>query len=93
MCGQSAMVLEVIIPIVANFKIGDEVEILISASDLYLYPDHIGVVADIIVDKNDNPVLAVIQIDENELDIWNEGIGFHDDGKRNISLDHIRLPK
>ncbi len=68
-------------------------EILISASDLFLYPGHMAILINIIVDKNDNPVLAVIQIDEQEVDDWNEGVGFHDDGKRNISLDHIRLPK
>jgi hypothetical protein len=74
-------------------KIGDEVEILISSSDFYLYAGSIATVVDIITDKNDKPVLATIHIDNDQIDKWNKGLGFHDDGLRNICLDHIRLPK
>lgn len=66
----------------SNFKLGDEVEILISSYEFSLSAGSIGTIVDIIVDRNDNPILATIQIDN--------------DGRRafrNICLDHIRLPK
>lgn len=83
-----------------TFKLGDDVEILISSSDFDLFIGQVGTIVDIIVDKNDKPVLAVIKIETPGMDNWNkavEGKGlpftYHDDGLRNISLDHIRLPK
>ncbi len=74
-------------------KPGDDVEILISSSEFYLYAGSIATVVEVITDKNDKPVLATIHIDNNQIDEWNKGLGFHDDGLRNIALDHIRLPK
>ncbi len=74
-------------------KVGDDVEILISSDEFYLSAGSIATVVDIIVDKNDKPVLATIHIDNDQIDEWNKGLGFHDDGLRNICLDHIRLPK
>lgn len=50
------------------FKIGDDVEILISSSDFDLFIGQVGTIVDIIVDKNDKPVLAVIQIDTQGID-------------------------
>lgn len=82
-----------------TFKLGDDVEILISSSDFDLSIGQVGTIVDIVVDKNDKPVLAVIKIETQGIDNWNkaveEGLPFtyHDDGLRNISLDHIRLPK
>lgn len=81
-----------------TFKLGDDVEILISSSDFDLSIGQVGTIVDIIVDKNDKPVLAVIKIETQGIDEWNkafeEGIvPYHDDGLRNICLDHIRLPK
>lgn len=76
-----------------TFKLGDDVEILISSSDFDLFIGQVGTIVDIIVDKNDKPVLAVIKIETQGIDEWNRGLDFHDDGLRNISLDHIRHPK
>ena len=78
-----------------TFKLGDEVEILISSSNFDLSIGQVGTVVDIVVDKNDKPVLAIVKVDN-----WNKGVEegstpfiCYDDGLRNISLDHIRLPK
>ena len=78
-----------------RFKIGDDVEILISSSDFYLHIGEMATIVDIVTDKNDKPVLAVIKIDNNEVDKWNKNCftQFRDNGLRNIALDHIRLPK
>lgn len=79
-----------------TYKPGDDVEILISSSDFDLFIGQVGTIVDIIVDKNDKPVLAVIQIDTQGIDEWNQafkdGVPFtyHDDGKRDIALHHIR---
>lgn len=75
--------------------IGDEVEILISCYALRLYVGYTAHIVDLIVDKNDKPVLAVIKVDNHEIDDWNKDCpaAFYDNGLRNISLDHIRLAK
>jgi Ethanolamine utilization protein EutJ (predicted chaperonin) len=80
-------------------KPGDDVEILISSSDFDLSVGQVGTVVDIVVDKNDKPVLAVIRIETQGIDEWNQAfkdgvlLTYLDNGFRNISLDHIRLPK
>lgn len=78
-----------------RFKVGDEVEILISSSDFYLHIGEMGTIVKIVVDENYKPVLAVIQLDNNEIDEWNKNCftQFIDNGLRSISLDHIRHPK
>ena len=63
-------------------KPGVDVEILISSSDFDLFIGQVGTIVDIVVDKNDKPVLAVIKIDNHQIDEWNRGLDFHDDGLR-----------
>ena len=50
-----------------NFKLGQDVEVLISSSEFDLFVGQTATIVELIFDKNDKPVLAVIQVESQDI--------------------------